>query len=145
MNTLTAANRRHRLGCLGLALVLVGILSYFLFFYRFPSTRDLPWLNLLIIGLGVAFAWKGFRAGRPQAPAWRPGLRSLLFFVSLSLSGLFVYYIFYLSYQIPPPSAVTTSLKTPAGFVLRNHQNRPVALSDFRGRPLIISFYRGHW
>ncbi len=53
--------------CVGFVVVLAGLFSYG-FFARFPMTRDFPWVNLLLFGIGAAFLVVGlFRAfGRPQ-------------------------------------------------------------------------------
>ena len=51
----------------GLVVVVTGLFSYG-FFVRFPTTRDFPWANLLLFGIGAALLLVGlFRAfGRPQ-------------------------------------------------------------------------------
>ena len=50
---------------LGFVLVFVGMLSYPLFFARFPATRDFPWANLLIIALALLLlGWGVARAFR---------------------------------------------------------------------------------
>jgi len=52
----------------GFVVVIAGVFSYE-FFARFPITRDFPWANLLLFGIGIALLIAGlFRAfGRPQA------------------------------------------------------------------------------
>ena len=37
----------------GLVVTLVGVLSYFMYFFQFPSLRDIPLVNLPIVFLGV--------------------------------------------------------------------------------------------
>jgi len=36
----------------GAALVFLGVISYPLFFVRFPALRDFPWANLPMVALG---------------------------------------------------------------------------------------------
>ena len=52
---------------LGFVVVLGGLFSY-VYFAQFPITRDFPWLNLLLIGVGLALLATGlFRAfGNPR-------------------------------------------------------------------------------
>ena len=51
----------------GFVVVVAAVFSYE-FFARFPITRDFPWANLLLFGIGIALLIAGlFRAfGRPQ-------------------------------------------------------------------------------
>ncbi len=51
----------------GFVVVVGGLFSY-AFFAQFPITRDFPWANLLLFGIGAALLMLGlFRAfGRPQ-------------------------------------------------------------------------------
>jgi hypothetical protein len=51
----------------GFAAILGGLFSYG-FLVRYPITRDFPWANLLLFGIGIALLLLGlFRAfGRPQ-------------------------------------------------------------------------------
>ena len=53
---------------IGFVVVVAGLFSYELF-ARFPITRDFPWANFLLFGIGAALLIVGlFRAfGRPQA------------------------------------------------------------------------------
>ena len=61
------------------------------------------------------------------------------------LAGLFVVYIAYLSYQLPEPSATTQGLTLAPEFTLQDQDSQSVSLSDFNGKKLIITFYRGYW
>jgi len=40
---------------------------------------------------------------------------------------------------------VTQQLETAPDFELVNQAEEPVRLSDFKGRKLVLDFYRGHW
>ena len=37
----------------GFLLSILGVLSYFLVFARYPVTRDTPWANYLILAAGI--------------------------------------------------------------------------------------------
>ena len=85
----------------GFVVALGGLLSYG-FFVRYPLTRDFPWANLLLFGIGAALLIFGlFRAfGRPQL------YRGKIFGPVLAAIGLFFfaffsYEIFYVVRQVP--------------------------------------------
>ncbi|MCF7765464.1 MAG: peroxiredoxin family protein [Verrucomicrobia bacterium] len=58
---------------------------------------------------------------------------------------LFAYYVFGLSYQMPKPTPVAEGLSATPEFEVQDQDGRLVRLSDFRGRRLVLTFYRGHW
>jgi hypothetical protein len=62
----------------GFVFTVAGLFSYE-FFARFPITRDFPWANFLLFGIGAAFLIVGlFRAfGRPQV--YRGKILGLIF------------------------------------------------------------------
>lgn len=132
---------------IGPLLTLAGALSYFLFFAQFPALRDFPLLNLPIVLLGLALAgagcWKMFTSpggmlGKMFASA------SLL--LSLGVAGLYCFYIFFLSYQMPDAATTSPELQAAApGFSLPDQNGKQVQLSDYLGSKVILVFYRGHW
>jgi hypothetical protein len=73
----------------GFVVVLAGLFSYG-FFTRFPITRDFPWANLLLFGIGTALLIVGlFRAfGRPQV------YRGKVFGSILTAIALFLFVFF---------------------------------------------------
>ncbi len=146
--TPAAALRRHRNHALwaGPLLTFGGMTTYFMFFVRFPALRDVPWLNLPIVWLGLYLSglgvWRAF--GRPASYRGKIlGPLGLLF--SLAVGLLFNLYIFSLSYKLPEPSAATLALDAAPGFSLPDEQGRLVDLEDLRGRKVVLVFYRGHW
>ncbi len=130
----------------GPLLTLAGALSYFLYFVQFPILRDFPLFNLPVVLLGLlltsAGAWRIFRArGRWLGKAFASA--SCLF--SLALTGLFSFYIFFLSYQMPGTTAVPELHSAAPGFALADQNGKQVQLSDYLGSKLLLVFYRGHW
>ena len=131
---------------LGPLIVLVGAISYFTFFVQYPTWRDTPYINLPVVLAGAWMACVG---------AWRAFFKSHLYrgkilgtlslFFSLSLAGLFGTYIVYLSYQLPAPNEITQGLESAPDFTLNDQHGNPVSLSDFNGKKLIVTFYRGYW
>jgi len=136
---------------LGLVLTLVGVLSYFLYFSQFPGLRDFPALNLPIVLLGVLVAgagcWRVFRQGRGSLLG--KGLAGLSFLLTLCLAGLFNFYIFAMSYQLPESSESPAFAAMAPDFTLLDHKNQNVTLSDYRNKnrnkKVVLVFYRGFW
>jgi len=131
---------------LGLVLTLVGALSYFLYFSRFPSLRDFPVLNLPIVLLGVLVAGVGcWRVFQQKRGTLGKGLAGLSFLFTLGLAGLFNFYIFAMSYQLPESSKSPASEATAPDFTLLDHKNQNVTLSDSHNEKVVLIFYRGFW
>ncbi len=143
---LGTARRRNHLIWLGPIVTLVGALSYFMFFARFPALRDIPWLNLPLVWIGLLLSalgvWRAFRKGSPYRGRILGSIGALF---SLALALLFNLYIFSLSYQMPEPTEATLSIGTAPDFTLTDQHQNPVSLSAFRGRKVVLTFYRGFW
>jgi hypothetical protein len=78
----------------GFIVAVCGLFSYE-FFAQYPITRDFPWANLLLLGIGVALLIVGFfRAfGRPQLYRGKI-FGSILTAIALFLFAFFSYEIF---------------------------------------------------
>lgn len=138
-------NRNHAIW-LGPLIVFVGAVSYFTFFVQYPDLRDTPVLNMPFVLVGACVsclgAWRAFF----KSNVYRGKiLGSISLAFSLFLSGLFGVYIVYISYQVPPPTEVTKNLSTLPDFSLKDQNGNPVSPSDFSGKKLIVTFYRGYW
>ncbi len=81
----------------GIVVAVGGLFSYE-FFARYPITRDFPWANLLLFGIGAALLIFGlFRAfGRPQLYRGKI-IGSILTAIGLFLFVFFCYEIFYVA------------------------------------------------
>jgi len=137
---------RNHLLWAGPLLTFAGAVSYFLVFTRFPVLRDFPWVNLPLVLAGMVLAFVSLRRAFDRTSPYRGkilGSVGLLF--SLFVSGMFCWYVFYFSYTVPPPTAVTSSLKAAPDFDLLDQNGRHVRLSDFRGQNVVLTFYRGFW
>ena len=130
---------------LGLPVVLLGFLSYFMVFAKYPLTRDVPWVNLPIMLIGLWMAWK-YRWRNRKARLTRTRIfSSLLLTGSILIVALFCFYVFVYSYQLPKADSGLAVQQQPAAFTLKDHQGNDISLADYRGKNLIISFYRGYW
>jgi len=130
--------RRNHAVWIGALVSLVGLISYFTFFARFPAFRDVPRLNLTLVlgGLAVS-AWA----------VWRR--RSLWSIAGLALSavcaGSLALYVFVLSYGLPDTEQVVQVGKPAPAFALPDQEGQTTTLDQYRGSNLVLVFYRGFW
>lgn len=130
----------------GLVITLAGLLSYFLYFYQFPVLRDFPLLNLPAVLLGVALAAAGCWRILRRGSRWFSGaLAGAALLLSLAIAGLFCFYVFHLSYQLPEAAAAPSAQAQAPDFTLPDQNGEPVSLSDYRGQKIVLVFYRGDW
>jgi hypothetical protein len=131
----------------GFVVAVTGLLSYG-FFVQFPITRDFPWVNLLLFGIGGALLIVGlFRAfGRPQLYGGKI-FGSILTAIALFLFGLFSYEIFYVLRQVPVSAHAPRLGETAPDFILLDQNEQPVGLGDLLSgsRAVVLIFYRGFW
>ncbi len=129
---------RNHLIWIGALISVVGLVSYFGFFARYPALRDFPWLNLPLVLTGVAISILAIRR--------RWSFLSIIGAVfSAACAGLLIAYVFVLSNQLPPPdSVVAVGAEAPA-FSLPDQDGSVVRLADYRGQPVVLVFYRGFW
>ena len=133
---------------LGFGITLVAILSYFLVFLRFPVTRDIPWVTfalfvpavwLLVTGVNRAFGQPERYRGKVAGP--------ILSTLSIALIGLFGYFAFALTKDLPQASAALHAGQQAPDFTLADASGKPVALSEIlrHNRGAVLIFYRGYW
>ena len=134
----------------GFVVIVTGLFSYE-FFARFPITRDFPWANLLLLGIGIAFLLVGlFRAfGRPQIYRGKI-LGSIFAAIAVLVVALFSYGIFYVLRQVPASTGAPRVGQKAPDFLLLDQNGNPVGLGDLlRGpsgpKPVALIFYRGFW
>jgi hypothetical protein len=128
-------------------IVAVGGLFSYEFFAQFPITRDFPWANLLLFGIGGALLLIGlFRAsGRPQL--YRGKIFGSIFIaIALVLFAFFSYEIFYVLKQVPLSAQAPRIGEKAPEFSLPDQNGKQVALADLLSpNGAILIFYRGHW
>jgi hypothetical protein len=134
----------------GFVLVVAGLFSYE-FFARFPITRDFPWANFLLFGIGATLLVFGlFRAfGRPQV--YRGKIFGSIFAaIAVLFVTFFSYVIFYVLHQVPASAGAPRVGQRAPDFLLLDQNGKPVGLGDLlRGpsgpKPVALIFYRGFW
>ncbi len=131
----------------GFVVAVAGLFSYG-FFVRFPITRDFPWANLLLFGIGDALLIVGlFRAfGRPQLYRGKI-FGSILTAIALFLFAFFSYEIFYVLRQVPLSANAPRLGEKAPDFMLLDQNEQPVGLGDLLSgsRAVVLIFYRGFW
>ena len=125
----------------GLLLSLASVASYALFFYRFPITRDLPWVNLLLFVAAFVLLISGFRRARRKVWA------GIGVAVGVLLLTGFVFGITVGSRVPASPAAPQVGQQAP-GFKLLDSTRREVSLAQLLAsspRGVLLVFYRGYW
>ncbi len=130
----------------GFAVVVFAFVSYFLLFSQFPLTRDFPWLNLLLFALGLGLLWTGSRRGWRQREQYRGRIAGpTLAMLSVLVLGFFLFYNFSFSAQLPESRGAPKVGEAAPDFTLPDQEGKPVKLSELRGQPVLLVFYRGYW
>jgi vacuolar-type H+-ATPase subunit I/STV1 len=134
----------------GFVVALTGLFSYE-FFARFPITRDFPWANFLLFGIGLALLVIGlFRAfGRPQVYRGKI-FGSILAAIAVLCIAFFSYVIFYVLHQVPASAGAPRVGQKAPDFFLLDQNGNPVGLGDLLRGPagpkaVALIFYRGFW
>lgn len=139
----------------GFLVCLVAFLSYFLFFYQFPATRDLPWTAWLLFALGLGLLGAGLARAFGQPERYRGRVAGPVFAVlSLAVVGIFLYFTLVGSRELPAAAGAPKIGEKAPDFVLADSQGRPVRLYDLLGKEaggaaagswVVLIFYRGYW
>jgi hypothetical protein len=143
----------------GFLLSVIAFFSYFLFFVRFPVTRDFPWANLLLFGLAGAILVVGLRRAFVPAPSSRGKISApILATLSVAVFAFFGFSVFVASKHLPPAhGSPQLGQKAPA-FTLLDTSGKSVSLAELLSAPLpghsgdgrvprgvLLVFYRGYW
>lgn len=139
------SRRRNHAIWIGLLLAALGLASY-PFFVQFATLRDFPWLNLPLVIIGTIVSAVGFWRAVQQPSVYRGKILGTLgLALSLAIAVFFTYGVFFVTRQMPAPTETAMSLTNAPDFTLMNQQGQPVRLSHYRGRKVVLAFYRGYW
>jgi drug/metabolite transporter (DMT)-like permease len=117
--------------------------SYFTIVPRWPDLRDAGHWNVGLAAVGFVVTLLALvpdpRPGRGRWPR--------LFGVGLAaLSAAFLaFYVYYLSYQMPPAERALAVGEEAPLLRLRDQEGRERSLEEWRGRAVVLVFFRGHW
>lgn len=140
----------------GFLLCLLGVVSYFFLFYRWPVTRDVPWVNFLILAAGVVSLISGLRRAFGQSQEFKGKIAGpILGILSLAAVGFFCFLIFYATKQLPKSAGAPKVGQKAPEFALKDENNKEVSLASLLAAPLgnsstppkgvFLIFYRGYW
>ena len=155
-STFPAQPKTNRLPWAGFLLALVGFVSYLFVFYRFPVTRDVPWVSFLLFAAALACAAAGLRRAYGRPPAYRGRISaSILAALSVAIVALFCYGVFAGSRNLPASAGSPRVGQQAPGFTLPDSTGRQVSLAALLSQPMgaaarrpkgvLLVFYRGYW
>jgi hypothetical protein len=136
----------------GFAVCAIALVSYPLFFAQFPVTRDIPWVNGLLLALGLAMVGVGLARAFRQPERYRGRVAGPIFGVlSLAVAGLFAFMLIG-ARQLPPSAGAPKVGEKAPELALPDANGRTVRLAELlgpaNGRPgswVLLIFYRGYW
>jgi peroxiredoxin len=122
----------------GLALSPVGFLSYPMLFVRWPATRDVPWVNVLLCGaaavLVLAGARRAFEQGRFRAVRIVGSLAVAA--VTAFILANFVLVAFVYPRDLPSSAGAPQIGQRAPAFSLQDEHGRLVSLSELLSTPI---------
>lgn len=126
-------------GVLGVVLTVAGVAGYVLVAERFgallPRVRNHALPNLLLVAAGLGLSVLGVaRRGR---------LARTLAAVNVAVTAAFLWLLYGLT-AVPGAAGPVVGAPAP-DFALVAQDGRTHRLADFRGAPVLLVFYRGHW
>jgi peroxiredoxin len=141
----------------GLLLSPVAFLSYPFLFERWPITRDVPWVNLLLFALAGVMLAAGLR--RAMAPGGHRRLRIAGGVIAVTFAAailvLFITTVFVFARQLPASASAPRVGERAPDFTLPDESGAPVSLASLlspaqpgaaaaqRGVLLVFSMYAG--
>ncbi|HEX5229443.1 MAG TPA: hypothetical protein VFW44_17135 [Bryobacteraceae bacterium] len=141
---------RHRnlLSWIGFVIVIAAVVSYIPLFAVFPATRDVPWVNYLLLVLGGLVLAAGVRRAYRDPERYRGKVSGVvLAMLSVVLAGIFVYGVTFASKAIPASESALRAGKAAPSFTLADAAGNQVSSSDLlkNHRAVVLVFYRGYW
>ncbi len=143
----------------GFLLALGGFLSYFLFFTRFESTRDFPWVNLLLFAAGGWLLGVGLKRAFQQPESYRGKVAGpVLAVLSAGVLGFFLTIMFHHMRQLPASTGAPRVGSKAPDFSLEDQRGKSVSLAELlqptplagagnaaKSNGALLIFYRGYW
>jgi hypothetical protein len=145
---MSTGKNRNWMQWLGFLFVLAGFLSYAPFFAAFPITRDFPWANFLLFGVGGILLVVGLYRAFGKAQVYRGKIFGpILAVLGLLMFGFFSYAFFYQLRQLPPSTGAPRVGQKAPDFRLVDQDSKEVSLTDLLSgsKAVALIFYRGFW
>jgi len=127
----------------GLIVAVVAVASYPLVFYRYPLTRDVPWVTFLLLAVALGLLVAGVRRA--------PGRKIVALIVAAFGVALAVLFTVGLTIgtRVPTGANIPAVGAQAPNFTLPDSNGKPVALAQLLGAPdskgVLLIFYRGYW
>ena len=139
----------------GFLIVLSAPVIHLSVLIRFPATRDVPWVTLLMFAAGLVLIARGLRRAYREPLLYRGKIAgAILMVLGIAMFGLFGFGTFYLARQLPPSRGAPQVGRKAADFTLPDKDGNPVTLSKIidagaggadRVNGVLLIFYRGYW
>jgi hypothetical protein len=141
----------------GFLVALAVIPSYFVFFAKYPTTRDVPWVSWLMFAISTWLLWTGIRRAFASSKVYRGRITGpILALLSLGAAVFFGYATLYASRQLPAAAGAPRVGEKAPEFTLADTSGNMVAMSTLLSEPmpgmagqkprgLVLVFYRGYW
>jgi len=133
---------------IGFAILVAGLFSY-PFLFRFPTTRDFPWVSMAAIAVGGALIVAGLRRAFREHQRYRGRIGgSIAAALALGLTGFFLYATFVGARKVPASRGAPQVGSRAPDFTLPDQDGNPVTLSRVLAEKpgaVVLVFYRGFW
>jgi len=130
--------RATPLAVVSLLLAVAAPVAYILLI-RVPTVRNHPGAYVAAFAVALALAVLALVRGRGRRwPAW----------IALGVSALLLAggtWFDLVVARVPMTPTVLRVGERPPDFTLPDAEGRPVSLAQFRGKPVVLVFYRGYW
>lgn len=136
-SNLSAAN--GRLYWCGFVVALLGFVAYFGLTLQQPGSASYTWIHEVLVLLGASATVIAVWRGRRRWLSWVGAG-----FVAL-LACLLLAYVHVISFQLPSTEGVIELAQQAPDFSLPGPDGQSVSLEVYRGKPLVLVFYRGYW
>jgi cytochrome bd-type quinol oxidase subunit 2 len=138
----------------GLILAIVAFISYPTIFARFPITRDVPWVNLILLVIAAVLAFVGLRRAFASDSTRRRKIFASIA-ATLTVAVIFLFIAGFMVYprHMPASQGAPQIGQRAPDFTLPDVNNQPIALSQLLTQPIdgrapkgvLLVFYRGYW
>jgi len=139
--------RRNVALWIGFGIVLVGFASYIPVFVPYPITRDIPWVNYLLLAAGAVFLGLGLKRAYGDPEHYRGKVSgAILSVLSVLMIGIFFFGLI-AAKQIPSAADAPRVGQQAPKFSLASADGKQVSLDDLLKdhRGAVLIFYRGYW
>jgi hypothetical protein len=137
------ARRGLSFAVLGLALVLLGVLGYFVVVFqlgaRLPGVRNHAIPSWLLVAAGIVASGVALR----RTSGIHRVASGVILGANIILATALASFL-YVMLAVPEATGPSIGGAAP-DFVLPDQTRKTVRLADFAGHPLLLVFYRGHW